>query len=104
MTFSYTYSTTPRMLRMAQLLANAGYIVHMIKWNRIGIKLKTDVKGKIVFKRSSLYSSYDCIFSSNGIGYFLLMQLIMIFAWFNYLRGKYNVIWEKAESTREVIK
>ncbi|MEM2181035.1 MAG: hypothetical protein QXP32_09510, partial [Nitrososphaeria archaeon] len=40
----------------------------------------------------------------NGIGYFLLMQLIMIFAWFNYLRGKYNVIWEKAESTREVIK
>ncbi|MEM1574238.1 MAG: glycosyltransferase [Candidatus Methanomethylicaceae archaeon] len=40
----------------------------------------------------------------NGIGYFLLMQLIVILAWFDYFRGKYNVTWEKIESTRKIIK
>jgi cellulose synthase/poly-beta-1,6-N-acetylglucosamine synthase-like glycosyltransferase len=35
-----------------------------------------------------------------GIGYFLLTQLIMILAWFDFFRGKYNVTWEKIESTR----
>ena len=34
--------------------------------------------------------------------YFLMLQFSVILAWIDYLRKKYNVTWEKAESTRDI--
>lgn len=35
-----------------------------------------------------------------GIGYFLFAQLIVLFAWLDYLRGNYKVTWKKIKSSR----
>jgi len=36
-----------------------------------------------------------------GIGYFLLTQLIMILAWFDFIRGKYNVTWRRLKAQED---
>ena len=79
------YSTVPRTLRMAKILANAGYIVHIIEWDRMGLKPKIEIKNGIVFKRLSLKSDY-------GLRSFYLIPVWTIFAFIQIMIGNYHII------------
>ena len=79
------FSTVPRTLRMAKILANADHIVHIIEWDRMGLKPKTETKNGITFKRLSLKSAY-------GLRSFYLMPIWTIFAFIQIVIGNYHII------------
>jgi len=45
-----TFSTVPRTLRMAQLLTDAGNTVHIIEWDRTGLKPRAELKMEFLQK------------------------------------------------------
>ena len=79
------FSTVPRSLRMAKILVNAGYIVHMIEWDRMGLKPKIEIKNGIVFKRLRLKSAY-------GLRSFYMNPIWTIFAFIQIVIGNYHII------------
>lgn len=83
--FLCKFSGVPRSLRMAKILANAGYIVHVIEWDRMGLKPRIEVKDRIVFKRLRLKSPY-------GLRSFYLFPVWFIFALVQLVIGNYDII------------
>ncbi len=79
------YSTVPRTLRMAKILAKAGYIVHIIEWDRMGLKPRIEIRNGIVFKRLRLKSTY-------GLRAFYLIPIWTIYAFIQIIIGNYHII------------
>ncbi|MEM2529341.1 MAG: glycosyltransferase [Ignisphaera sp.] len=80
-----TFSTVPRTLKMAKILANAGYDVHIIEWDRTGSKPRTEVKNGILFKRLNFKAGY-------GLKVFYLMPIWFMFVLIQVLIGGYHII------------
>ena len=80
-----TFSTVPRTLKMAKVLANVGYITHVIEWDRTGLKPKIEVKNGIVFKRLRLKATY-------GLRTFYLLPVWIIFAFIQIIVGNYHIV------------
>lgn len=79
------YSTVPRTLRMAKVLAKADHIVHIIELDRTGLKPRIEVKNRIVFKRLRLKTAY-------GIRSFYMIPIWAIFASIQIAIGNYHII------------
>jgi glycosyltransferase involved in cell wall biosynthesis len=80
-----TFSTVPRTLRMARLLVDAGYSVHIIEWDRTGLKPRIETKNGIVFKRLKLAADF-------GLSTFYLMPIWLSFAFIHLFTGNYDLV------------
>jgi len=83
--FVCKFTDVPRSLRMSKTLVNAGYTVHMIEWDRMGIKPRTEVKNGIIFKRLKLKSPYS--FRSLH-----LFPIWLVYAFIQLIIGNYDMI------------
>ena len=83
--FVRKFTNVPRTLRMAKILARAGYTVHIIEWDRVGTEPKTEFKDGILFKRLKLKSPYS--FRS-----FYLIPFWLIYASIQLIAGNYDII------------
>lgn len=70
---------------MAQVLADEGYAVHVIEWDRSGQKPKVEVKNKIVFKRLTLRAA-------NRLRIFCLVPVWILYSFIQILIGNYRIV------------
>ena len=83
--FLCTYSTPPRTLRMAKILARAGYDVHIIEWDRSGSKPKLERADGITFKRLKLKAGY-------GLRIFYLIPIWLLFSLIQLMLKNYTLM------------
>lgn len=70
---------------MAKLLATNGFIVHIIEWDRSGLKPRIEIKDGIVFKRLRLKASY-------GLRASYLIPVWVIFSFIQIIVGNYHIV------------